>query len=95
MKLALYYIIAVNIVAFAMFGIDKHRARYGQRRIPEVTLLLMAALGGSFGAWLGMMVWHHKTQHNKFRYGIPALILLQFVLIICLLARFSQVPMPI
>lgn len=70
----------VNAVAFIMYGIDKYRARNGKWRIPEATLLMLAVVGGSVGAWLGMKVWHHKTRHRKFRYGVPAILLLQIVM---------------
>lgn len=69
----------VNAVAFIMYGIDKYRARNGKWRIPEATLLMLVVVGGSVGAWLGMKVWHHKTRHRKFRYGVPAILLLQIV----------------
>lgn len=81
---SLYYLLSVNVVAFILFGVDKYNARKGNRRIREVTLLAMAALGGSIGAWVGMRIWHHKTKHRKFRYGIPFIILLQIVMIIIL-----------
>ena len=54
-------------------------------RIPETTLLLVAAVGGSIGAWLGMLVWRHKTRHKKFQYGVPAIIIAQLVLVLALL----------
>ena len=69
----------VDAVAFIVYGIDKYRARNGKWRIPEATLLMLAVVGGSVGAWLGMKVWHHKTRHRKFRYGVPAILLLQIV----------------
>ena len=69
----------VNAVAFIVYGIDKYRARNGKWRIPEATLLMLAVVGGSVGAWMGMKAWHHKTRHRKFRYGVPALLLLQIV----------------
>lgn len=69
----------VNAVAFIVYGIDKYRARNGKWRIPEATLLMLAVVGGSVGAWLGMKAWHHKTRHMKFRYGVPAILLLQIV----------------
>ena len=75
--LLLCYLAAINAVAFIAYGIDKWKAKRGQWRIAETTLLRLAALGGSLGAWLGMKVWHHKTQHKKFRYGIPLIIFLQ------------------
>lgn len=69
----------VNAVAFIVYGIDKYRARNGKWRIPEATLLMLAVVGGSVGAWLGMKAWHHKIRHRKFRYGVPAILLLQIV----------------
>lgn len=69
----------VNAVAFIVYGIDKYRARNAKWRIPEATLLMLAVVGGSVGAWLGMKVWHHKTRHRKFRRGVPAILLLQIV----------------
>lgn len=69
----------VNAVAFIVYGIDKYRARNGKWRIPEATLLMLAVVGGSVGAWMGMKAWHHKTRHWKFRYGVPAILLLQIV----------------
>ena len=70
-----YYLIIFNIVTFLVYGIDK------LWRIREASLLVLAVLGGSIGAWLGMKVWHHKTQHKKFRYGIPVIIIIQLVII--------------
>ena len=72
-------LIVVNAVAFIVYGIDKYRARNGKWRIPEATLLMLAVVGGSVGAWLGMKAWHPKTRHRKFRYGVPAILLLQIV----------------
>jgi uncharacterized membrane protein YsdA (DUF1294 family) len=76
-----YYLIIINIVTFLVYGIDKWKARKTMWRIREASLLMLAVLGGSIGAWLGMKVWHHKTQHKKFRYGIPAIIIIQLVII--------------
>ena len=75
-----YYLLAINVVAFIMYGIDKYKAKKAKWRIPEATLLLLAVLGGSIGAWMGMKVWHHKTKHKKFKYGIPAILLIQIAL---------------
>ena len=75
------YLLAVNVVTFFMYGIDKWRAKRSKWRISEATLLLMAVIGGSIGAWLGMKVWHHKTLHKKFRFGIPAIIIIQLFII--------------
>ena len=74
------YILGINVIAFLVYGIDKLKAKRGKWRIPEFTLLLLAAIGGSLGAWLGMKVWHHKTMHKKFQYGVPLLLFLQLAL---------------
>ena len=71
-----------NTVAFALMGIDKHRARQGSWRIPEGTLLLWCALFGSVGGWLGMRTFRHKTRHTKFTIAVPLMALLQLVLLI-------------
>ena len=76
----IYYLLAINAVAFIMYGIDKYKAKKAKWRISEATLLLLAVLGGSIGAWMGMKVWHHKTKHKKFKYGIPAILLMQIAL---------------
>ena len=67
-----------------IYGIDKYKAKKAKWRIPETTLLMMAVVGGSIGAWLGMKVWHHKTMHKKFKYGIPAILFLQIAAMIYL-----------
>ena len=60
-----YYLLAINTVAFIVYGIDKYKAMKAKWRIPEATLLLLAVLGGSIGAWMGMKVWHHKTDAQE------------------------------
>ena len=75
------YLIITNIVTFLVYGLDKWKAKKSKWRIREAALLGLAVLGGSIGAWLGMKVWHHKTMHKKFRYGIPAIIIIQLILI--------------
>ena len=75
-----YYLLAINAVAFIVYGIDKYKAKKAKWRISEATLLLLAVVGGSIGAWMGMKVWHHKTMHKKFKYGIPAILLIQIAL---------------
>ncbi len=79
-RILIAYLVLINVVAFVAFGVDKWKAQHGAWRIPELTLLLLAALGGSVGAWLGMRVWRHKTQHLKFLLGIPAIFVLQILL---------------
>lgn len=80
MNALICYIVVINLVSFMMFGIDKYKARRGQWRISEATLLAVAAIGGSIGAWMGMKVWHHKTLHSKFRYGVPIVLLAHIAL---------------
>ena len=74
------YLLAINAVTFIVYGIDKYKAKKAKWCISEATLLLLAVLGGSVGAWVGMKVWHHKTMHKKFKYGIPAILLIQIAL---------------
>lgn len=88
-KIILIYLAAVNLVTFVMYGIDKYKAKKAKWRIPEATLLLMAAIGGSIGARVGMQVWHHKTLHKKFKYGVPVIFLLQIALTFYLYNNFA------
>ena len=81
MNIILGYLLAVNIATFFLYGIDKYKAKKGKWRISEATLLTMAAIGGSIGAWAGMRLWHHKTMHKKFKYGIPLIIIMQIALV--------------
>ena len=77
-RLILIYLAAANVLAFLLYGLDKFLAkREGARRIRERTLLLVAAVGGSVGAILGMKLFHHKTLHKKFRYGLPLILAVQ------------------
>ncbi len=78
------YLLSITVVTFFVYGIDKYKAKHGKWRISEATLLLLAALGGSIGAWCGMRAWHHKTLHKKFKYGVPAIFLLQIALAVWL-----------
>lgn len=76
------WLAVINLAAFLVFGLDKWKAgrrekRPSTRRVPERTLFLLAALGGSAGALLGMRVWRHKTLRRSFRFGIPAILALQ------------------
>jgi uncharacterized membrane protein YsdA (DUF1294 family) len=72
----IYYLIGVNTLAFFIMGHDKRKAQKKKRRIPERHLFWYALIGGSLGAFIGMRVFRHKTQHTSFKYGIPAIILL-------------------
>lgn len=74
-RIGYYYLIFINVAAFVLYGIDKHRAKRGAWRIPEKTLLGAAALGGGVGALLGMRAFRHKTRKLKFTLGVPAILL--------------------
>lgn len=80
--IAIIYFVIINVVTFFMYGIDKWRAKRSKWRVSEATLIGMAIIGGSIGAWLGMKVWHHKTLHKKFRYGIPVIMTAQIALVL-------------
>lgn len=81
------WLIAINLVTFAVYGADKRRARRGAWRVPEKTLFLLPLLGGSVGALLGMRVFRHKTKHWYFVWGVPAILLAQLALAVWLLCR--------
>jgi len=74
-------LIIVNIVTFFVYGIDKWKAKNGEWRIPEATLLGMAVVGGGLGAWLGMKLWRHKTLKKKFRIGVPLILIVQMTVL--------------
>lgn len=78
--LLMIYLVIINLIAFLTFGADKRRARRDKRRVRESTLFLLAVLGGSAGALLGMYVFRHKTRHWYFCVGIPAILILQIAL---------------
>lgn len=82
----LVYLCAVNLIAFIAYGIDKRRARKNRWRIPEITLIMFAAIGGSIGALVGMFFWHHKTKKIKFLFCVPALLILWIIAGICIFA---------
>ena len=89
-QLIVIYLVAVNVITFFLYGIDKWKARRSKWRIPETTLLGMAIIGGSLGAWLGMRMWHHKTMHKKFQYGIPLILIVQIALVLLTSCRTKQ-----
>lgn len=78
-------LLTLNLLTFIIYGIDKFKAKKAKWRIPESTLLLLAVIGGSIGAWLGLQVWRHKTQHKKFYIGIPMILTLQVIATIYIL----------
>ena len=82
-----YILIVINVITFLIYGIDKWKAKQGSWRISEASLLILAVIGGSIGALLGMKVWHHKTMHKKFQFGIPMIIVAQIALVIWIISR--------
>ena len=76
----LVWLAVINLLTFIVYGADKRRARKGKWRVPEKTLFLLPLLGGSIGELLGMRVFHHKTKHWYFVWGIPAILLAQIAL---------------
>ena len=90
LHIVLIYLAVINVVTFFMYGIDKWKAKKSKWRVPEATLLMMAILGGSIGAWLGMKVWHHKTLHKKFRFGVPLILIAQIALLFFTSCRTKQ-----
>ena len=84
-KILAAYLVIVTLLGFAVMGIDKKRAIRGAWRISEASLFLTALVGGSLGCTLGMHYFHHKTKHWYFRYGMPAIFLVQAFLLYLLL----------
>lgn len=80
-KIIVLAIAVMNVLAFALMGIDKHRAKAGKWRIKEATLFLVTGLFGGLGGTLGMFVFRHKTKHWYFKLGFPALLVAQVILI--------------
>lgn len=74
LQIILYYLATMNVIGFLFMGIDKWKAKKRAWRISEATLLLVAAFGGAVGTMLGMHLFHHKTKHWYFLYGIPAML---------------------
>lgn len=83
-KIGIAYLFLANLVGFALMGIDKRKAKKKQWRIPEKTLFLSAIFGGSIGALYGMHLFRHKTKHKSFVFGMPAILIVQMLLLIIL-----------
>lgn len=82
--LLLLYVIIVNLISFITMGIDKRKAQKRAFRIPEATLFVLAIIGGSLGSVIGMHLFHHKTRHWYFLYGMPVILALQVILILAI-----------
>ena len=88
LKYAIIYALIINLVGFFSMLIDKRRAKKNQWRIPEKTLFLFAILGGSIGSNIGMRLFRHKTKHWYFVYGMPAILLIQIIIICLLIGKY-------
>ena len=82
--LIIVYLAVINFISFIVMGVDKHKARKRAWRIPESTLFVLALIGGSIGSIAGMHLFHHKTRHWYFLYGMPAILIIQILLVIAL-----------
>lgn len=89
-KIIIGYVLAINLVTLIMYGIDKLEAKHSKWRIPEATLLIFAAVGGSIGALCGMKLFHHKTLHKKFKCGVPAILLAQIAITLLIYLKQSN-----
>ena len=87
MKLLLIYFLIINVITLIAYGMDKWRAKKNKWRIPERTLILLAVIGGSIGALAGMYVFRHKTQHLKFKIGVPLILGIQLGLSVYFLIK--------
>ena len=89
-EIVIVYLVVINVATFLTYGIDKWKAKKSLWRIREASLLGLAVLGGSIGAWLGMKVWHHKTMHKKFKYGLPLILIVQIAIVFLTSCRSKQ-----
>ncbi len=87
MDILIYYLLIINALAFLLMLTDKRRARKNAWRIPEATLLGVAALGGSLGAVIGMRLFRHKTLHPKFSIGLPLMLAVHIILLILIFIK--------
>ena len=78
------YLVIINVITFVVYGLDKRKAKEAEWRTRESTLLGLAAIGGSIGAWLAMKIWRHKTQHNQFKYGVPLILIAQIAIAVAI-----------
>ena len=81
-QIAVIYLIVINILGFLVMGLDKHKAKMAERRIPENTLFMFTILGGGVGTIAGMYVFHHKTKKMKFKVGIHLILILEILIFV-------------
>ena len=90
MNFIIAYVIIINIIGLLSMLIDKYRAIKNKWRIPEKTLFLIAILGGSIGSNIGMRLFRHKTKHWYFVFGMPAILIIQLVIIFLMLGKYYR-----
>ena len=88
-QILLVYLLLINAAGFLLMLVDKYKAKRNLWRIPEATLMGVAAVGGSIGAIAGMNLFRHKTKHAKFYIGLPVILVLQIVAVICIVFYFA------
>ncbi len=81
MNFVLSYLFVINLVAILAIAIDKSAARSGDARVKESSLLIVAAIGGGIGMYIAMKLFHHKTRKNKFKVGVPVIVLTEIALV--------------
>ena len=86
----LWYLLAVSVVSVVLTVLDKNAAQRHALRVPEIVLLLFAALGGSVSMFITMLVIRHKTRHPKFMIGIPVIFILQIAALLFAVWRFTE-----
>ncbi len=79
----IFYLGVINVLSFLIYGLDKLKAKYHKWRISEKTLLLLAILGGSYGSYFAMILFHHKTRKPVFKFGVPLILILETILLVC------------
>ena len=87
--LLLVYFLLINAAGFVLMLVDKYKAKRNLWRIPESTLIGVAVMGGSIGAIAGMNLFRHKTKHAKFFIGLPVILTLQIMAVICIVFYFA------
>ena len=86
-QILLVYLLLINAVGFLLMLVDKYKAKRNLWRIPEATLMGVAAIGGSIGTIAGMNLFRHKTKHPKFYIGLPVILALQIILVSLLVLK--------
>ena len=87
LKIIGIYLLIINVVTFALYGIDKWKAIHNKWRIREAVLLVTAFIGGSLGAFIGMQMFRHKTRKWYFKYTVPAMLVMHVVVMVLFLVK--------